>query len=233
MSSTRGPVPTLEGVENVIWFGKHTDRKDRHSQWMDPEFRRLWEGALQEAFEIAGTPAQYTRMHRHSDVGGNCPLGPTGFVPIRGLTNSQFLRDSLLKDGCSFDHLESAVLSDGVVVYYVGSREEGLKDWEMTLVAAELGTIKYWSSRELTAYVQGLRDGYPSDIGYLYCRENKIEIPLNAELAWTIVVDGNRFNIDAAWDEVVRTYRSTRQNVIDLVRPQIDSHVRALTWKVQ
>lgn len=228
MKSGKQPVETLEDLKNVVWFGRGSDNKIRHTQWMDIQFYAVWVKSLSEAFEIAGNPKQYRLMKQGSDIGDVPSDEISHLFPVSGHLNSQLLRDAILGRACGSGPLHPVNVREGIAVHYINNRKAALVEWGKAVAKTMVATIEFWSFQELAAYVLGDQKEYPSDIRHVFCRENSIEMLAAPELGWRLKIADQPLEITVDWKDVFTQYRSQQQNVPTLVKHQINARVREM-----
>lgn len=224
---------TLDGFDNVVWFGRKQDKKREVTQWVDWAFYEIWEKAMQDAFDVLGMMDRFKSiLKEEADVGIATDGGLGPLLPVPGHKNRDLLRKATSNIDEVTTRFERIPVGDGTVIRYNGDKAEALEQWRA--IAEILGhtTVVAIVTPGLLYYVQGTQVGYSPSTRHMFRRSNTVErLGLPNEPRWCANVSGYVITIIGDWDEIKKTRKETGYTIFRMLQLRLNEGLEAAIKK--
>ncbi|MCL6633236.1 MAG: hypothetical protein K6T63_11470 [Alicyclobacillus herbarius] len=223
---------TLHDIDNVMWYGKKQDRPGGVTQWADPDFYRIWEEAMQEAFDLLGMMDRYQAFLQEPNGGETLTSGCDGLIPVPGPKNRHLLRNALFNIDQVTTALKSIPVVDGNVIRHSGEKSKALDQWRTITELIGQTTVMAIVTPGLRYYVQGTQVGYTPTTKHLFRRSNTLErVGVPNQPHWRANISGHVVEIVGNWDEIKKARKKMGYNIFQMLQLRLNEELEKAVRK--
>jgi hypothetical protein len=224
---------SLNGLDNVVWFGTHRDKKREVTQFAERAFLSIWDDSMREAFDILGMMDRFQTMI--TDEPGTVTSNADGaerLAPVPGYQNRKLLRRATSNIDEVTTKFQRISTGDGVAICYTGDKKQALEQWKALTELLGQTTMMAIVTPGLSYYVQGTQVGYTPATRHLFKRSNTVErVGLPNEPSWRLNVSGYQIEIRGSWDEIKMTRKHAGYNLFQMLQLRLNEELETAIQK--